>query len=46
MQIETIKKILDINKEVFLTPKEMASNLVVTFYPTRNKNQNIKDNNS
>ncbi len=43
MQIEEIKKILDINKEVFLTPQEMAENLIVTFYPTENKNQIIKD---
>lgn len=43
MQINTIKKILDIKKDVFLTPQEMADNLVVTFYPTENTNELIKN---
>jgi|GEM_PF-4456515 len=43
MDIQEIKKILDINKEVFLTPQEMASNLVVTFYPTDNQNIDVRN---
>lgn len=43
MELEVIKKVLDINKNVYLTPQEMAKNLVVTFYPTKNKNEKVKD---
>lgn len=42
MDIETIKKILDIKKDVALTPKEMVNSLSITFYPTENKNNVIK----
>jgi len=43
MEIEAIKKILDIQKNVWLSPKEMAENLSVTFYPTENKDEGIKN---
>lgn len=42
MEILDIKKILDINKNVALTPQEMATNLSVTFYPTENVNENVR----
>lgn len=43
MNVEIIKKILDIKKDVALKPQEMAESLVVTFYPTENKNEIIKN---
>lgn len=43
MEAETIKKILTIKKDIALTPQEMAKSLVVTFYPTENKNIDIKN---
>lgn len=43
MEIEIIKNILDIKKDVMLTPLNMAKSLSITFFPTGNKSDQIKN---